>query len=95
MHVNTYECFERFPNLKMGAINDKNINVWRNAMSAFMQKPNQVERKWYIIDAAGRNQMGRVAAQATILLRGNTNQLIHHMLTVAIVFIIINCADAV
>ena len=38
-------------------------------MSTFMQKPNQVERKWYIIDAAGK-PMGRVAAQAAILLRG-------------------------
>ena len=50
-------------------------------MSTFMQKPNQVERKWYIIDAAGK-PMGRVAAQAAILL--NTNQLIHHTLMVAI-----------
>ena len=40
-----------------------------NAMSTFMQKPSQVERKWYIIDAAGK-PMGRVAAQAAILLRG-------------------------
>ena len=38
-------------------------------MSTFMQKPSQVERKWYIIDAAGK-PMGRVAAQAAILLRG-------------------------
>ena len=36
-------------------------------MSTFMQKPSQVERKWYIIDAAGK-PMGRVAAQAAILL---------------------------
>ena len=38
-------------------------------MTTFMQKPSQVERKWNIIDAAGK-PMGRVAAQAAILLRG-------------------------
>ena len=52
-------------------------------MSTFMQKPSQVERKWYIIDAAGK-PMGRVAAQAAILLRGKHKPTIHHMLTVAI-----------
>jgi large subunit ribosomal protein L13 len=34
-----------------------------------MQKPEQVERKWYIIDAAGKS-LGRVAATAASILRG-------------------------
>ena len=35
----------------------------------FMAKPGQVERKWYVIDAAGK-PLGRVAAEAAVLLRG-------------------------
>ncbi len=38
-------------------------------MSTFMAKANEVERKWYIIDAEGR-PLGRVAAEAARLLRG-------------------------
>lgn len=38
-------------------------------MSTFMAKANEVERKWYIIDAAGK-PLGRVAAQAAKILRG-------------------------
>ena len=38
-------------------------------MSTFMAKPAEVQRKWYIIDAAGR-PMGRTAAKVADLLRG-------------------------
>lgn len=38
-------------------------------MSSYMQKPLEVERKWYIIDAAGKS-LGRVAAAAASILRG-------------------------
>lgn len=38
-------------------------------MSTYMAKPGSVERKWYIIDAAGK-PMGRVAAQAASIIRG-------------------------
>ena len=38
-------------------------------MSTFMAKAGQVDRKWYVIDAAGKS-LGRVAAQAAVLLRG-------------------------
>lgn len=38
-------------------------------MSTFMAKPETVERKWYVIDAAGK-PMGRVAAAAASILRG-------------------------
>ena len=38
-------------------------------MSTFMPKTGEIERKWYIIDAAGK-PMGRVAAIAADLLRG-------------------------
>jgi len=38
-------------------------------MSTFMANPQTIERKWYIIDAAGK-PIGRVATQAAVLLRG-------------------------
>lgn len=38
-------------------------------MSTYMANPQTVERKWYVIDAAGK-ALGRVAAEAAVLLRG-------------------------
>lgn len=38
-------------------------------MSTFMPKAENISRKWYIIDAAGK-PLGRVAAAAAVLLRG-------------------------
>ena len=38
-------------------------------MSTFMPKADDIERSWYIIDAADK-PLGRVAAQAAALLRG-------------------------
>ena len=37
--------------------------------SSFLQKPADVDRKWYIIDAAGK-PLGRVAVVAANILRG-------------------------
>ncbi len=54
-------------------------------MSTFLAKPTEVERAWYVIDAAGK-PLGRVAAQAAVLLRGKHKR--DHV-------IIINCKDAV
>ena len=38
-------------------------------MSTFMAKKESVERKWYVIDAAGKS-LGRTAAAAATILRG-------------------------
>ena len=38
-------------------------------MSTYMAKAETLERKWYVIDAAGK-PMGRVAAAAATILRG-------------------------
>ena len=38
-------------------------------MSTYMPKAGDIVRKWYVLDAAGK-PMGRVAAQAAVLLRG-------------------------
>ncbi len=38
-------------------------------MKTFMAKPNEVTRKWYLIDADGKT-LGRLASEIAILLRG-------------------------
>ena len=38
-------------------------------MSSYMAKPQEINRKWYIIDAQDK-PLGRVAAQAASILRG-------------------------
>ena len=38
-------------------------------MSTFMANPGNIERKWYVIDAADK-PLGRVADKAAALLRG-------------------------
>ncbi|MBQ6164393.1 MAG: 50S ribosomal protein L13 [Clostridia bacterium] len=38
-------------------------------MSTFMQKAGEVTRDWYVLDAAGK-PLGKVAAEAAVLLRG-------------------------
>ena len=38
-------------------------------MKTFMQKKETVERKWYVIDAEGKN-LGRVATKTATILRG-------------------------
>ncbi|ANY67079.1 50S ribosomal protein L13 [Paenibacillus algorifonticola] len=37
--------------------------------TTYMAKPNEVERKWYIIDAEGKT-LGRLASEAASLIRG-------------------------
>ncbi|MCZ8517290.1 50S ribosomal protein L13 [Paenibacillus filicis] len=37
--------------------------------TTYMAKPNEVERKWYIIDAADKT-LGRLASEAATILRG-------------------------
>lgn len=38
-------------------------------MKSYIAKPQEVERKWYVIDAAGK-PLGRVASQVASILRG-------------------------
>ena len=37
--------------------------------TTYMAKPTEVERKWYVVDAAGK-PLGRVASQVAAILRG-------------------------
>lgn len=63
-------------------------------MSTYMAKAGQVDRKWYVIDAAGK-PLGRVAAQAAVLLRGKHKTTFTPHVDCGDHVIIINCADAV
>ncbi|SCJ98050.1 50S ribosomal protein L13 [uncultured Clostridium sp.] len=38
-------------------------------MKSYIAKPQEVERKWYVVDAAGK-PLGRVASQVASILRG-------------------------
>ena len=38
-------------------------------MRTYMAKPNEVQQKWYVIDAAGK-RLGRLASEAAAILRG-------------------------
>lgn len=63
-------------------------------MSTYMAKPAEVERKWYVIDATGKS-LGRVAAQAAVLLRGKHKPTFTPHVDCGDHVIIINCANAV
>ena len=63
-------------------------------MSTYMEKAGQVDRKWYVIDAAGK-PLGRVAAQAAALLRGKHKPTYTPHVDCGDHVIIINCAKAV
>ena len=60
-------------------------------MSTYMPKAGQVDRKWYVIDAAGK-PLGRVAAQAAVLLRGKHKPTYAPHVDCGDHVIIINCA---
>ena len=47
--------------------------------TTYMAKPNEVERKWYIIDAEGKT-LGRLASEAAASFAVNTNHNLPHML---------------
>ncbi|AKX95285.1 50S ribosomal protein L13 [Neomoorella thermoacetica] len=60
-------------------------------MSTFMAKPHEVERKWYVIDAAGKT-LGRVATEAARLLRGKHKPIFTPHVDTGDYVIIINAA---
>ena len=63
-------------------------------MSTFMAKKGEVERKWYVIDAAGK-PLGRVAVEAATLLRGKHKTTFTPHVDCGDHVVIINCKDAV
>ena len=63
-------------------------------MSTFLQNPTKVERKWYVIDAAGK-PLGRVAAKAAVLLNGKHKVTYTPNVDCGDHVVIINCDKAV
>ena len=64
------------------------------AMSTFMPKAGEIDRKWYVIDAAGK-PVGRVATLAADILRGKTKPIFAPHVDCGDHVIIINCDKAV
>lgn len=63
-------------------------------MSTFMAKPQDIQRKWYVIDAAGK-PLGRVAVKAADILRGKIKPEFTPHVDCGDFVIIINCKEAV
>ena len=63
-------------------------------MSTFMPKADEIKRDWYVIDAAGK-PMGRVAAEAAVLLRGKHKPIFTPNVDCGDFVIIINADKAV
>lgn len=63
-------------------------------MSTFMPKADEIERKWYVIDAADK-PLGRVAAEAAVLLRGKNKPIFTPNVDCGDFVIIINTDKAV
>ena len=62
--------------------------------TTYMAKNNEVESKWYIIDAS-QKPLGRVAAEAAKLLRGKHKPTYTPTIDTGDHVIVINCKDAV
>ena len=63
-------------------------------MSTFMPKANEIERKWYILDAEGK-PLGKVAAKAAELLNGKHKPIFAPHVDCGDFVIIINAEKAV
>ncbi len=62
--------------------------------TTYSVKGNEIESKWYIIDAAGK-PVGRIATEAAKLLRGKHKPTYTPNLDVGDHVIILNCAEAI
>lgn len=63
-------------------------------MSTTLAKPAEVQRKWYLLDAAGK-PLGRVATQAATLLRGKHKASFTPNVDCGDHVVIVNCDKAV
>ncbi|MBR6755959.1 MAG: 50S ribosomal protein L13 [Peptococcaceae bacterium] len=62
--------------------------------TTYMAKPTEVERKWYVVDAAGK-PLGRVASQVAAILRGKNKPTFTPNVDCGDYVIIVNAKDAV
>ncbi|WP_123054698.1 50S ribosomal protein L13 [Clostridium sp. JN-1] len=63
-------------------------------MKSYIAKPQEVERKWYVIDAAGK-PLGRVASQVASILRGKNKPIFTPHVDTGDFVIIINAEKVV
>ncbi len=63
-------------------------------MKSFIAKPNEVERKWYVIDAEGKT-LGRLSTEVATLLRGKHKPTYTPHVDTGDHVIIVNCAKVV
>ncbi|HSP48478.1 MAG TPA: 50S ribosomal protein L13 [Clostridiaceae bacterium] len=63
-------------------------------MKSYLAKPNEVEKKWYIVDAAGK-PLGRVASQVATILRGKNKPEFTPNVDCGDFVILINCEKVV
>ncbi len=63
-------------------------------MKTYMAKPETVERKWYVVDAAGM-PLGRLASQVAAVLRGKNKPTFTPNVDTGDYVIVINCDKVV
>ena len=63
-------------------------------IKTFMAKKEAVERKWYVVDAAGK-PLGRVASQVAAVLRGKNKPTFTPHVDTGDFVIVINCDKVV
>lgn len=63
-------------------------------MKSYIAKPQDIDRKWYIVDAAGR-PLGRVASQVASILRGKNKPIFTPNVDTGDYVIIINAEKVV
>ena len=63
-------------------------------MKSFIAKPNEVERKWYVIDAEGKT-LGRLSTEVATLLRGKHKPIYTPHVDTGDHVIVINCEKVV
>lgn len=63
-------------------------------MKSFIAKPNEVERKWYVIDAKGKT-LGRLSTEVAKLLRGKHKPIYTTHVDTGDFVIVVNCDKVV
>lgn len=63
-------------------------------MKSFIAKPNEVERKWYVIDAEGKT-LGRLSTEVAKLLRGKHKPIYTTHVDTGDYVIVVNCDKVV
>jgi len=63
-------------------------------MKTFVAKPLEIERKWYVVDAQGKN-FGRLASEVAKILRGKNKPIFTPHVDTGDYVIIVNCEKVV